>query len=89
LKRLNALRQERARGVRVALKDQLLLTADTLQDTVYEMRKAEEEKQNIEKNKPSQKKRKTGAPTLPLPKSIDRLLEQYDKVDSPNNSEFE
>ena len=84
LKRLNALRQERGRGVRVALKDRLLLTADDLQDTVYEMRRAEGEKR---KSKPPRKKRKSATPPPPTSDSIDRLLDQLEAEDSLSNSE--
>lgn len=89
LKRLNALRRERGKGVRVALKDRLLLTADDLQDTVYEMRKAEEEKAEQQQNKPPWKKQKKAAPPPPPSEQIDELLHQYDVLDSPNNSELE
>jgi len=86
LKRLNALRQECGKGVRVALKDRLLLTADDLRDTLYEMRREEEEKQ---KNKPPRKKRKTAAPPPPQSEPIDQLPDPLAALDSPSNSELE
>jgi len=84
--RLSTLRKECGKGVRVALKDRLLLTADDLQGTLYEMRREEEEN---EKNKPPRKKRKTAAPPPPQSEPTNQLSDPFATLDSPSNSELE
>jgi DDE superfamily endonuclease/Tc5 transposase DNA-binding domain len=73
LKQLNAQRKEQTKGIRVALKDRLLLTAEELRETVRAMQQEEEEKQKKKAEKPRKsRKRKAQEMEAPAEEEVNR-----------------